>query len=39
MGHELGVKKSWKKKRNPRANSLSVDENINLWSGGEHPQN
>lgn len=29
-GHELGVKKTWKKKRNPFASGLGVDENINV---------
>jgi hypothetical protein len=29
-GHELGVKKTWKKKRNPLASGLGVDEDINV---------
>ncbi len=29
-GHELGVKRTMKKKRDPPTNNLSVDEDINL---------
>jgi hypothetical protein len=29
-GHELGVKSTWKKKKDPPANGLNVDEDINF---------
>jgi hypothetical protein len=29
-GHELGVKKTWKGKKNPLASGLSVDEDIDV---------
>jgi hypothetical protein len=37
--NELRVKKTWKKKRDPLANGLSVDEGINLENGVECTQN
>ncbi len=29
-GHEFGMKKTWKKKKDPPRNGLSVDEDINF---------